>query len=60
MEELIKKQKKDAVTMLASLLTVDELFSGQYPITQTTMKNKIKLCEKLLEEMTQNYPEDKS
>lgn len=59
MNEFIKKQKKDAYIVLASLRTVDEIFSGQYPITQATIENKIKLYEKMLKEMPDDYPSDK-
>lgn len=60
MNEFYLKQQKDVHNIMASLLTVDELFKGQYPITKTDIDQKIEFYTKLLNEMTNDNSEDES
>lgn len=60
MNEFYLKQQKDAHNILAALLTVDELFRGQYPITKTDLDNKVKFYNELLKEMTNDNSNNES
>lgn len=60
MNEFYLKQQKDAHNIMASLLTVDELFKGQYPITKTDIDQKIGFYTELLKEMTNESSKNES
>lgn len=60
MNEFYLKQQKDVHGIMASLLTVDELFKGQYPITKTDIEQKIGFYTKLLKEMSNDNSKGKS
>lgn len=60
MNEFYLKQQKDVHNIMASLLTVDELFKGQYPIIKTDIDQKIEFYTKLLNEMTNDNSEGES
>ena len=51
MNEFYLKQQRDVHNIMASLLTVDELFRGEYPITKTAIDQKIEFYNELLKEM---------